>query len=223
MAVGDPYLDPAEYEDYGLDPNIPDSVVASACRMINRYTKHLTSATVATTGVVNGLWSGSYIEIKNLKIDSNVIRLPYRPSTSITAMRGRQKRNRRSDPPDAYDPSMQYSGVSALTGIAPWITIDPAQAMLLQNGQCEVPYHYIYGKFAEVEVTYLAGYTVIPEHIKEATAKLARELPVDYLDMSMANVKSITESKHQLTRFDATFLTDDVKELLRNDIAKGLR
>lgn len=223
MAVGDPYLASEEYEQYGLDPDTDPLLVQQACYLIDAWTNHTESADKATTGEVNGLWSGNYKEVRRLPVDRPVMRLVYRPVTAIVTVRGRIKPNRRSDENRLHD-ALMLLGLPQYTRPAPWVDINPTDCMFETTGRLEVPPHMIYAtNFQEIEVLYTAGYEVIPAHVKQAVALLVKELPQSLWSGSTARVRSLQEGDTRMDFFGSGgYMTKDIENLLRDERVRAM-
>lgn len=210
MAVGDPYLNEAEYSAYGLPDDTDPVIVADACRLVNEYTHRTTSA---VEGVANGLWAGPYKELRRLP-EQQIVRLNYRPPTSITALRGRFRPSRRNFQMSMYpdDTVLLLNGMGT-TGIPNWITLDPTQAQIDADGRMWVPRHLTGVPWTEVEVEYIAGYAVIPENAKQAVASLVNEVMADGV-VKKSRMKDVTQGDTRVVFFEPGYLTAEIKSLL---------
>lgn len=215
MAVGEPYLDVTEYEAFGLDTTTPSKFVADACRLVDELTNR--SEPDPLTGVVNGLWEALYINIKRLKEDRNVVRLPQQPANELVSLQGRYKRNRRSDEPLPCSDIMILEGSYSTNGIPKWIDIPVDDAQLdVETGRLWVPLTLTGLKFSEVRVQYRAGFRVIPSPVKQAVALIVREMPdPETFQRNTSRVRGVQEGDMRLDFFEPGLVPKEAHDLLR--------
>lgn len=220
MAVGDPYLDQAEYQTYGIPGSTDPAVVWQACVLVDLFTKRMTSGTEGTDGVVNGLWSGSYTQLFRCRPDRNTVRLPYAPATVIEAISGRYVGTRRGDYHQHLTLEQRLS--TGGLGRTEFVTIDKDLCVILPNNRLEFPVNPYTGLgYTELQVTYTAGYTVIPAPVKRAVAMIVKEMPQSFDERSIAMFRDIQESKHRVTRFEPGFVPPEARQLLHNYVVRS--
>jgi hypothetical protein len=161
------YLDPSEYEYYGLDATTPAAVVAAASSLIDAHCRRATLA-------VN-----QYEERIRLAADRNTVRLSYIPLavvapaiTPIVSAQGRYTIPRRGDWP-FDDLRLDAALMFGLPGL--WTAIDPAAIDFFANtGELTLPLNIVGLWFSEVDIVYMAGMAVISDPVKFACAQIVR-------------------------------------------------
>jgi len=161
------YLDPSEYEYYGLDATTPAAVVAAASSLIDAHCRRATLA-------VN-----QYEERIRLAADRNTVRLSYIPLavvapaiTPIVSAQGRYTIPRRGDWP-FDDLRLDAALMFGLPGL--WTPIDPAAIDFFANtGELTLPLNIVGLWFSEVDIVYMAGMAVISDPVKFACAQIVR-------------------------------------------------
>ena len=161
------YLQPSEYETYGLESTTPAALVAAASSLIDSHCRRPTLAVA------------QYVERLRLRERRNTVRLSYLPLTPVApatsplvAARGRYALPRRgeSEAPDFVSEIMR---VFALPGT--WSTLDPAQFDYdSSTGEVTLPANPLGFAYNEVEITYNAGLATIPDPLKFACAQIVR-------------------------------------------------
>lgn len=211
MAIGDPYLQPVEYEDYGLPSNTPDALVRQAGFLAESYCNR---DTPDQSGVVNGFWVGQYREQRRFPADRQITRLSFRPTVAIVSAKVRQRLNRRSDIPQ-YQEDYLLLNLTTPGGIPKWqdLIIDDDHIQLDGDGRVWVATTLLGVKWSEIDITYTAGYAVIPEPIKQAVAMIVGELPRG-IGQRPAGAKELQEGNTRILFGEPGFIPDDVKRLL---------
>lgn len=161
------YLQASEYVAYGLDATTPAAVVAAVSVLID---SHCRRASLAVT---------QYEERIRLAEGRNTVRVSYVPlvavepaPTAIVAARGRFAIPRRGEWP--FDDLS--SDVALLFGLpGTWTDIAPSGIdVYADTGELTLPVNAIGLGFSELDVTYTAGWNVIPDAVKFACAQLVR-------------------------------------------------
>lgn len=207
------YLDPAEYQVFGLSEETPDALVAAASAMIDGFCRR------PSLGVTQ------YVERLRVGRDRQTVRLSHGPAVSadgialpVTACRVRLSRVRRAIESYGEVGAAGVYGISALQQEAAifgvtgtWSAIDPAAVVLYANGEAELPVNFFSVPFDEVEMTYTAGFATVPSAVKLACAQIAKNAAAT----PAVNVKKQQVDAMRMDYFSASLLDDEVKRMLR--------
>ncbi len=204
------YLSEDEYKLYGLEAATSDSLVNAASDLIDAHCRR------------SGFGIVQYMERFRLG-RSGVVRLTFLPlasadgvSSPIVQVRGRYLRN-----------SQRWAGASELateiTGMFAtpntWVVISAAGMDVdATSGEVIVRGGLLSPALGDLEVTYTAGYTTVPEAVKHACAKLtqnARATPA-------LNVSKQRIDRMYLEYFADSLIDADVKRLLAPFVAQRL-
>lgn len=205
------YLQPTDYENFGLAANTTDDWVTAASALMDAHCRR-TSLSVT-----------QYVERMRAVEGSQAVRLTYLPLTAVApgttplvAVRARYSRPRRGEL--ALDPmTTQVAWAFSLPGT--WTTLDCSTLDFMSDtGEVTLPYN-VYGlPYNEVEVTYTAGLIVIPDAVKSACAQIVKNAQVT----PSLNVKSTKMDTMRMDYFAATLLDEQVKSLLRPYVSSRL-
>lgn len=214
------YIDPAEYLGYGLSEETPDSLVAAASAMIDGYCRR------PSLGVT------VYVERLRVGRDRQTVRLSHGPVVSadgvalpVTACRVRLSRIRGefglfgdASWPGGYalQALQQEAAIFGLGG--QWATVDPSTVVLYANGEAELPWNFFSVPFDEVELTYTAGFAVVPAAVKTACAQIVKNAAAT----PAVNVRKQQMDSMRMEYFGASLLDDEVKRMLRPYVAMRL-
>ncbi len=204
------YLQATEYESYGLAPDTTDDWIAVTSGMIDAYCRR------------SSLMATQYVERLRVVEGSQSVRLSYLPLVAVVPatsplllVRGRYARPRRGE-----------MGAVGLTAIAyafslpgAWTQMDVAQLDFVSDtGELTLPYNVLGLPYSELEVTYTAGCTVVPEAVKIACAQLVKNAEAT----PGLNVKSSRVDTMQMQYFSGSLMDEQVKALLRPYVATRL-
>jgi hypothetical protein len=197
------YLETVEYVGYGLDATTDPSWVVAASAIIDAHCRRIT------------LGVNQYEERLKLPPELNTVRLSYLPlvtvapaTTPIVSLQGRYGIPRRGEWPFP-ELSLEFALVFALPGM--WTVIDPTTIDIWnEQGELTFPVNALGLFFNEVDVTYNAGLTAIPDGVKVACAQIVKNAQVT----PALNVKSGTIDKLRMDYFGDTLVDDMVKKLL---------
>ena len=203
------YLQPSEYETYGLESTTPAALVAAASSLIDSHCRRPTLAVA------------QYVERLRLRERRNTVRLSYLPLTPVApatsplvAARGRYALPRRgeSEAPDFVSEIMR---VFALPGT--WSTLDPAQFDYdSSTGEVALPANPLGFAYNEVEITYTAGLAEIPDTVKFACAQLVKNAQAT----PALNVQRGRLDTLRLDYFADGLLDESVRKLLAPYVAQ---
>jgi len=204
------YLDPAEYENYGLESSTPASWVGAASSLIDSYCRRPTLAI------------STFVERIRLVAGRNCARLTYLPlavsgnqQSPLVSARARYAPPRRGEDGPLWDIANDVSMVFALPGT--WIDLD-VSSMDYFNDTGEVSWlpNPLGLLFQEMEITYTAGFATIPDPVKFACAQMVRNAQAT----PALNVHTSTLSNMHLEYFADTLLDQTVKAYLAPYLAQ---
>ena len=205
-----PYLQPAEYSNYGLPDGTSSDWVTTATALINSFCRR------------PDLNIMQYSEKLRVVSGSRTVRLSYLPlaatneaSSPLMNVQGRFAQPRRGDA--AGSKLMEEALAFSLPG--QWASIDPQSIDLDANaGELTLPWNLFGLPFNEVSVTYTAGLATIGDDIKSACAQIVRNAQATpALNASKTKIDTM-----QIQYFSSSLLDDTVKAWLRPYVANRL-
>ena len=218
------YLDPSEYETYGLDASTSDSWIAAASAMIESYCRR------PTLGVQQ------YTERLRVTPDRNTVQLSFLPLSAVApatspfvSARARYAMPRRGEFPTAMD----YVG-TAVSAVPPGIAYDVALAFALpgswttfdltsldyfsDTGEVTLPFTVLGLGYNEVEIAYNAGLADIPAAVKFACAQIVQNAQAT----PALNVRSAALQGMHLDYFADSLIDSNVQRLLEPYLARRI-
>ena len=204
------YLDPTEYENYGIEAATPASWVAAASSMIDAHCRRTT------------LGAAQYTERLRLAPGRNSVQLTYLPlatpqgqNSPIASARGRYATPRRGDDLTTWDMTQQVAAAFALPGT--WIDIDVSHMdCFADTGEVSWMANPLGLQFQEIEITYAAGFATIPDPIKFACAQIVRNAQAT----PALNVRANTVNSLHLEYFADTLVDSSVQAMLAPYVAQ---
>ena len=195
------YLQPAEYAVYGLSPDTADAWVTAASAMMEAYCRRPT------------LLSASYTERMRIPLKAQTVRLSYGPLLSVDNVSAQYARNT-----EQSEPLLEcFTTAFALPG--EWVAVDPSTLHIsLPTGEFRFAWNVMGLRYAEAEVTYTAGLTIIPDQVKIACAQVVKNAQAT----PGLNVKSSRMDTLQTEYFSDSLIDSQVQALLRPYIAERL-
>jgi hypothetical protein len=202
-----PYLQPADYENYGLPASTSADWITAATALINSYCRR------PDLNIVE------YTERLRLTRDSQTVRLSYLPlaplgaaTSAILSIQGRYARPRRGEL--INEPLFDAACAFSLPG--QWTAIDPATTDLDPNtGELTLPANLLGVTFNEIAVTYTAGLLDVGDDIKSACAQIVRNAQ----STPALNARASKIDTMQIQYFSSSLLDDTVKQWLRPYVA----
>ncbi len=161
-----PYLQPADYSNYGLPTSTSADWITAATALINSYCRR------PDLNIVQ------YTERLRVTHGSQPVHLSYLPLAPLGAAasplvggEGRYARPRRGEL--IQQPLAEMVWAFSLPG--QWVAIDPTIIDFDPNtGELTLPYNVLGLPFNEISVTYTAGLAVIGDDIMSACAQIVR-------------------------------------------------
>lgn len=203
------YLDPSEYEAYGLAATTDAAWVTGASAIIDSHCRRATLA-------VN-----QYTERMRTEDPARPVRLTYLPLTAlapatspIVSARARYAAARRGD----WTVDEMAWDVAIVFGIpGAWAELNVADLDVFSDtGEVTLPLNVFSWTFNEVEIVYTAGLSPISDGVKVACAQMVRNAQAT----PALNVKKGAMDKMQLWYFADTLVDDTVRELLAPYVAQ---
>ncbi len=204
------YLAAEEYENYGIEASTPASWVAAASSMIDAHCRRIT------------LGTSQYTERVRLMPGRNSVQLTYLPLTTlqgqnspIVAARGRYATPRRGDDLTTWDMAQDVAAAFALPGT--WVDLDVSQMdSCAETGEVSWLGNPLGLHFQEIEITYTAGLSTIPDAVKFACAQIVRNAQAT----PALNVKANTLNSMHLEYFADTLVDASVQAMLAPYVAQ---
>jgi hypothetical protein len=203
------YLQPTEYEAYGLEATTDVACVTGASAIVDGHCRR------ATLGV------GQYTERMRTDNGQRPVRLTYLPlaamapaTSAIVSARARYAMPRRGELP--WD-EMGFDAAIAFGIPGTWADLDVSSLdVFAETGEVTLPLNALSWAFNEVEIVYTAGWDPIPNGVKVACAQIARNAQAT----PGLNVKKGVLDHLQLWYFADSLLDETVRELLARYVAQ---
>ena len=206
------YLDPSEYQLYGVDTTTDAALVGAASSLIDAHCRRATLAIA------------QYEERIRMMPDRNIIHLTYLPlaplapaTSPIVSSRGRYTIPRRGEWPFS-DLRLDIALAFGMPGT--WNIIDPSSIDFdPATGELTLPLNLIGLWYSEVDLVYTAGYATIPDAVKYACAQVVRNAQAT----PAVNVKSGHMDRFRMDYFAPDLLDATVRALLAPFVAQKTR
>ncbi|MGH9515897.1 MAG: hypothetical protein ACRD3P_09505 [Terriglobales bacterium] len=206
------YLDPTEYQLYGIDTTTDPSLVGAASSLIDAHCRRATLAIA------------QYEERIRMTADRNTIHLTYLPlaplapaTSPIVSGRGRYTIPRRGEWP-FDDLRLDVALMFGMPGT--WSNIDPSSVDFdPTTGELTLPMNLVGLWFSEVDFVYTAGYGTIPDAVKYACAQVVRNAQAT----PAVNVKTGRIDRFRMDYFAPDLLDNTVRAMLAPFVAQKTR
>jgi hypothetical protein len=200
------YLLPADYVAYGLTADTADAWVTTASAMIEAYCRR------------PSLMTASYTERMRIPVKAQTVRLSYGPLVSIDAIQAQYARpGFGNDFSGDFAFQTGFAAAFALPG--QWVAVDPATVYVsIPTGEFRFAWNVMGMRYSEAEVTYTAGFTMVPAAVQVACAQIVRNAQAT----SGLNVKSSKMDTLQTQYFSDSLIDSQVQALLRPYVAERL-
>lgn len=197
------YLEPTEYESWGLSPDVSDAWITAACSLIDSHCRRIS------------LNPTQYIERLRLVDGSQTARLSHLPLVAVApaaspfvSLQARYAKPRRGE----LVCPIQEDAIWAFSLPGAWTTLDPATIDYVPDtGELIFPRSILGLPYNEVAVTYTAGLATIPAAVKAACAQIVKNAQAT----PGLNVKASKLDTLWLEYFSASLVDPTVQELLR--------
>jgi hypothetical protein len=205
-----PYLQPADYSNYGLPDSTSADWITAATALINSFCRR------------PDLNITQYTERVRVISGSRTVRLSYLPLAPLgsaiaplVSLEGRYAKPRRGE---AIDNALaEVAWTFSLPG--QWTAIDPTTVDFDPNtGELTLPWNVFGLPYNEVSVTYTAGLATIGDDIKTACAQIVRNAQsTPALNASKTKIDTM-----QMQYFSSSLVDETVQAWLRPYIANRL-
>ncbi|HUA97382.1 MAG TPA: hypothetical protein VMA34_03595 [Terracidiphilus sp.] len=208
--MGTPYLQPADYPNYGLPAGTTADWITAATALINNYCRR------PDLNVIQ------YTERLRLTRDSQTVLLSYLPlaplapaTSPLVSIEGRYAKPRRGELPN--EPLLEIAWAFSLPG--QWTAIDPTTVDYDPNtGELTLPWNVLGLPYNEVSVTYTAGLATIGDDVKTACAQIVRNAQsTPALNASKSRIDTM-----QMQYFSSSLVDETVQTWLRPYLANRL-
>lgn len=198
-----PYLDPSEYETYGLTAETTGDLVQLASALLDAHCRRPT------------LLAQQYTERMRLTSGSQAVRVSYLPLGALTSVRVRYGRPRRGE----MHETMLTQAAWAFSIPGSWSTLDVSYIDVNQaTADVTFPANFLGVPYNEVELTYTAGFATIPPAIKTACAQVVRNAQAT----PALNVKGSRVDTLQMQYFSSSLIDANVQKLLAPYVAQRM-
>jgi hypothetical protein len=204
------YLDPTEYIEFGLSIDTSDDWATMASSLIEAHCRR------------PSLLVTQYVERMRLTADSQSVRLSYLPlaplamtTSPLVGIRVRYGRPRRGE---LQDPMLaQVAWAFSIPGN--WSALDLSKVDLnTVTGDLTFPMNLLGMNYNEVEITYTAGFAVVPVAVKVACAQIVKNA----LATPAMNVKGSKMDTLQMQYFSGSLLDPNVQAILAPYVAQRI-
>jgi hypothetical protein len=204
------YLQPADYQNYGLPAGTTADWITAATALINSYCRR------PDLNVIQ------YTERLRLVNGAQTVLLSYLPlaplgmaTTPIVSIEGRYARPRRGELPN--QPLAEIALAFSLPG--QWTAIDASTVDYDPNtGELTLPWNVLGLPYNEVAVTYTAGLATIGDDVKTACAQIVRNAQsTPALNASKTKIDTM-----QMQYFSSSLVDETVQAWLRPYVASRL-
>jgi hypothetical protein len=197
------YLQPTEYQTYGLASDVTDDWITAASSLIDSHCRR------------TSLNPTQYSERLRIVEGSQTVRLSHLPlapiapaSLPFVSIQARYAMPRRGQM--SFPLQEQVVWVFSLPGA--WTTVDPATVdFVADTGELIFPLNIFGLPYNEVDVTYTAGFATLPSAIKVACAQIVKNAQAT----PGLNVKSSKVDTLQLQYFSGALLDATVAAMLK--------
>jgi hypothetical protein len=202
------YLEPAEYEAYGLEATLPAAWVTAASSLIDAHCRRPTLAV------------HEYLERVRLGAGRSGARLTYLPLASaapatspIVSARARYADPRRGEAGQS-ELAVEVAQAFGLAGM--WTDLDAASIdWFAETGEITFAAHPLGLGFNEAEIRYTAGVAAVPDAVKFACAQVIRNAQAT----PALNVRASSIDRMRLEYFNDSLFDATVRALLAPYVA----
>ena len=204
------YLQPSEYELYGLETTTALSWVTAASAIIDAHCRRATLAVA------------QYTERLRTDTRQRPVRLTYLPlntvapaTSPIVAARARYAMPRRGEP---VHEEMVWDAALAFGIPGTWVELNVADLDVFpETGEVTLPVNVLGWTFTEIEIVYTAGLDPFPDAVKVACAQLVKNAQAT----PALNVKrNVVADRMQLMYFSDSLMDETVQALLAPYVAQ---
>lgn len=204
------YLQPSEYEAYGLETTTGLSWVTAASAIVDAHCRRVTLAIA------------QYTERLRTENGQRPVRLTFLPlsavapaTSPIVSARARYATPRRGE---LVHEAMVWDAALAFGIPGTWVNLNVADLdVFLETGEVTLPVNVLGWAFTELEIAYTAGLNPFPDAVKVACAQLVKNAQAT----PALNVKrNVLPDRMQLMYFSDSLLDETVQALLAPYVAQ---
>jgi hypothetical protein len=204
------YLQPSEYELYGLEATTALAWVTAASAIVDSHCRRVTLATNQYTERLRTENGQRPVQLTYLPLN------PVAPATSpIVSVQARYATPRRGE--------LEYEAMGWDIAIAfgipgTWTALNAADVdFFADTGEVTLPMSVLGWAFTEVEIVYTAGFDTFPDPVKVACAQLVKNAQAT----PALNVKrNVLPDRMQLMYFSDSLMDETVQSLLAPYVAQ---
>src|SRR5580658_5167863 len=204
------YLQPTQYQTYGLAPDVTGDWITAASSLIDTHCRRVS------------LNPTTYTKRLRIVAGSQTARLSYLPlvpvapaALPLVSIQARYTKGRRGQ----YQYPIQEEVLWAFSLPGAWTTVDPTTVdFVTDTGELVFPLNIMGLPYNEVEVTYTAGLTTIPDAVLCACALIVRNA----LATPGLNVKSSKMDTMQIQYFSNSLVDAAAQAMLAPYVANRL-
>lgn len=203
------YLSDSEYETYGLESATPQSFVAAASSLINMYCRRPTLAIMEFIERIRVVPGRNNVQLTNLPLAALL------PATSpLVSGKGRYAPPRRGEDTAMWELA-EIALVYALPGT--WVNLDVSTFdYFAETGEVSWLGNPLGLAFDEIELTYTAGFSQVPDPVKFACAQLVKNAQAT----PALNVRAGALNSMHLEYFSDTLIDSTVQGMLAPYVAQ---
>jgi hypothetical protein len=203
------YLQGSEYEQFGLDTDTTEDLVRAASAMIDGFCRR------------PGLEARQYTERLRFAEGGMSVWLSYLPVAVVppaasALVKARVRLNLRKQSRFAGSWLRDEALAFALPGT--WSEVDVSMIEVSETGELSIAPHLFGLVYDEAEITYTAGWSVLPDAVKVACAQIVRNAQTT----PGLNVKGTKVDAMQMEYFSGALLDGETKRLLKPFVATRL-
>jgi hypothetical protein len=201
------YLDPSEFEAYGLEDTTTTSWVTAASALINA---HCRRSTLEVTQYTERMRLAGRGTARLTFLPLAVVSPAVSPLVSVRVRYGVPRRGE-----GASEMAVELAQAFGLPGA--WSTLDVNSVDFdALSGELNVPQHVLGLAYNEVEVVYTAGLDVMPDQVKFACAQIVRNAQAT----PALNVRSNGLDHMHMDYFSDSLVDESVRKMLAPYVAQ---
>lgn len=197
------YLQPSDYQTYGLAPDVTDDWIAAASSLIDSHCRRTSLSPTQYTERLRMVEGAQTVRLSHLPL------VAVAPATSpFTSIQARYAKPRRGQ--TVYPLQEEILWAFSLPGA--WTAVDPATIDFVPDtGELIFPLNILGLPYNEVAITYTAGLATLPDAIKCACAQIVKNAQAT----PGLNVKTSKVDTMWLQYFSASLIDPTVQAMLK--------
>lgn len=197
------YLQPTEYQTYGLAPDVTDDWIAAASSLIDSHCRRISLNPTEYTERLRMVDGSQNVRLSHLPLVA--VAPAASPFVSIQARYAKPRRGQTVFP-------LQEEILWAFSLPGAWTAVDPATVdFVADTGELIFPLNILGLPYNEVAVTYTAGLATLPDAIKCACAQIVKNVQAT----PGLNVKASKVDTMWLQYFSASLIDPTVQAMLK--------